>query len=71
MTPPILNLDVGWKRVVKFTPRLLDFKARTPVPTEWKAGWDTKPLWTFRRREKSLSPITCATKFHFVTFEIY
>jgi hypothetical protein len=42
----ILNLGSRRKCVVgRFSPR-----ERTPVPTEWEAGWAIEPVWTFQRR---------------------
>jgi len=32
----------------RFTPGVRD-----PVHTSWKAGWDTEPVWTRWRKEKS------------------
>jgi len=47
ITPLILNLGCGWRRVVKFTPR-----ARTPVHTEQEAGWAPEPVWAFHINER-------------------
>ena len=39
--------------MVNFTPpAALPPKKKTPLPTEYEAGWAPKQVWTFRRREK-------------------
>jgi hypothetical protein len=29
--------------------------ALTPAPTEYKDGWEPKPIWKLRKKEKSLA----------------
>jgi len=56
IAPLILNPGTRWGSVVNFTPRLLFYWERTPIPTEQDAGWAPEPVWSFWRRDKSPAP---------------
>jgi hypothetical protein len=51
----ILDLGTRWRRVVSFTPRLLQppGKSPPPVPINYEGGWALEPVWSSWRREKS------------------
>jgi hypothetical protein len=48
---PPLNLSSRWSWVVYFMPWLLYPWERTPVPTEYKAGWATGHDWTVVKKK--------------------
>jgi hypothetical protein len=48
---PILNLSVRWRWVISIAPRMLCLRERTPVLTEWEAGWARRLTRRFGRRE--------------------
>jgi hypothetical protein len=54
IVPVILNTNIKWILVIYFTPCPLYPHERTPVPIKQDTGWAPEPVWTFRRREKSL-----------------
>jgi hypothetical protein len=45
-SPFILNIEISWRRVVKFKSWLLYPQERTPVPIEQEAGWAPEHVWT-------------------------
>jgi hypothetical protein len=56
IAPHILNHGTRLRWVVNFTHLPLNPQGKTPVPTEWEAGWAPLLLWIFWRREKSHAP---------------
>ena len=56
VAPLILNLDIRWRWVVRFTPQSLGPPERDlAVSVDNKAAWALKPVWTHRREENLLS----------------
>jgi hypothetical protein len=47
--------------MVNFTLWQFYARERTSVPIELEAGWAPEPIWTFRKREKSLDSIGIRT----------
>ena len=56
-TPPILNLSVRWRSVITVSPRTLCLRERTPVLTEWEAGWARRLTRPFGKRDLSYTGI--------------
>jgi hypothetical protein len=53
----VLKLGFRWRRVVSFTPLApLPLEEQSPVHILSDAGWVPDPVWTLRRKEKSLAP---------------
>jgi len=45
MAPLILNLGSRWKLEVSIRPWPPYPQGNSPLPTKWKAGWASEPIW--------------------------
>ena len=52
IAPLIINLDSRGRWVVNFKPCLFASGKRSPIPTEWQAGWNLGPIRKFFREDK-------------------